>query len=148
MNINELLEELTKRNIALSGRAISKIWGMDETSFSKKKKAGTQIKQKNVIQLEAALGIKLFQNKNDENTNTLERQFDKNIETKRKNCGIRILEIKNKNNLSDIQMAGILNVSVNDLMKIITGEIQPNIEMLDNIKQNFKVSIDWLLYGE
>ena len=90
----------------------------------------------------------MFQNKNDENTNTLERQFDKNIETKRKNCGIRILEIKNKNNLSDIQMAGILNVSVNDLMKIITGEIQPNIEMLDNIKQNFKVSIDWLLYGE
>lgn len=43
----------------VSGREIANIWGMDETSFSRKKKLGTEIKYKNLLQLEDKLGIKL-----------------------------------------------------------------------------------------
>ena len=148
MNINELLKELTKRNISLSGRAISQIWGMDETSFSKKKKSGTQIKQKNIIQLEEVLGIKLIKELEKDSINTLERHFDADIKSKRIKFGSRIEEIRNKNNISNAQMAGLLNISEKELYDITSGKLQPNIILLDNLKQNFKISIDWLLYGE
>ena len=148
MNINELLKELTKRNISLSGRAISQIWGMDETSFSKKKKSGTQIKQKNIIQLEEVLGIKLIKELEKDSINTLERHFDADIKSKRIKFGSRIEEIRNKNNISNARMAGLLNISEKELYDITSGKLQPNIILLDNLKQNFKISIDWLLYGE
>lgn len=59
MNIDELFEVLTKLNINLSAKEICGIWGMDEASFSRKKKAETAIKHKNIEQLEKALDIKL-----------------------------------------------------------------------------------------
>lgn len=59
MNIDELFKELTKLNKNLSARDICEIWGMDETSFSRKKKDKTGIKHKNIEQLEKALDIKL-----------------------------------------------------------------------------------------
>lgn len=59
MNISELQAVLTERNINATSREISKIWGMDETSFSRKKKAGTEIKFKNIKQLEEAYNIDL-----------------------------------------------------------------------------------------
>ncbi len=149
MNINELLNELVKHNISLSGRAISQIWGMDETSFSKKKKSGTQIKQKNIMQLEDALGIKLTSKENYETiNNSLSRYSNNNIKEKRKYFGKRIEIIKNKNKLSDLEMAKLLNINEKELINIIKGEIQPDLNLLDNIKQNFQVSIDWLLYND
>lgn len=60
MNIDELFEHLTKLNINLSAKEICGIWSMDEASFSRKKKAGTEIKHKNIVQLENALDIKLI----------------------------------------------------------------------------------------
>lgn len=59
MNIIELQTILKKLDINKTAREIAEIWGMDETSFSKKKKNGTEIKQKNIEQLEKELGIKL-----------------------------------------------------------------------------------------
>lgn len=57
MNIDELLERLTKLNINITAREISAIWGMDEASFSRKKKDGSEIKFKNIKQLEDKLNI-------------------------------------------------------------------------------------------
>jgi phage repressor protein C with HTH and peptisase S24 domain len=62
MNIDGLFECLTKLNINLSAKEICKIWSMDEASFSRKKKLGTEIKYKNIEQLEKALDIKLTKN--------------------------------------------------------------------------------------
>lgn len=59
MNIIELEELLRKRNIQPSNRLISSIWGMDEAAFCRKKKAGTDIKQKNLEQIEDYFGFKL-----------------------------------------------------------------------------------------
>ena len=59
MNIDELFEHLTKLNINLSAKEICGIWSMDEASFCRKKKAKTEIKHKNIVQLENKLDIKL-----------------------------------------------------------------------------------------
>ena len=57
MNIIELQEKLKKRNINATAREICEIWGMNEQSFSKKKKQGTPIKHKNIAQLEEKYNI-------------------------------------------------------------------------------------------
>ena len=57
MNISQLQQKLKDFNINITAREIASIWGMDETSFSKKKKLGTEIKYKNIEQLENKLGI-------------------------------------------------------------------------------------------
>lgn len=60
MNISELQDNLTKRNINMPDAEICRIWGMDTSSFSRKKKAGTEIKHHNIQQLEDALKISLI----------------------------------------------------------------------------------------
>lgn len=60
MNITELQNELTKRNINIQANEICKIWGMDVSSFSRKKKSNSEIKYKNIEQLEKALGISII----------------------------------------------------------------------------------------
>jgi hypothetical protein len=64
MNIDELLERLIKLNINITAREISAIWGMDEASFSRKKKDGSEIKFKNIKQLEDKLNICLTKTDN------------------------------------------------------------------------------------
>lgn len=70
MNIYGLFERLKKFNIKITAKEICRIWGMDETSFSRKKKAETEIKHKNITQLENFLGIKLTSDKVDILNNT------------------------------------------------------------------------------
>ena len=65
MNIVELEELLRKRNISASNRLICNIWGMDEASYSRKKKALTEVKQKNIEQLEEHFAISLLDNASD-----------------------------------------------------------------------------------
>lgn len=62
MNITELEELLKSKNIAVTNRLISNIWGMDETAYSRKKKTGTEIKQKNIEQVERHFAIQLSTN--------------------------------------------------------------------------------------
>lgn len=59
MNILELKEKLKNLNIDISAKEICNIWGMDEASFSRKKKLGSEIKFKNIKQLEEAYNIDL-----------------------------------------------------------------------------------------
>jgi len=60
VNILELQDKLTKLNINMPDADICRIWGMDTASFSRKKKSGTEIKHKNIQQLEETLKIDLI----------------------------------------------------------------------------------------
>ena len=62
MNITEMENELTKRNITMTAREISTMWGMNESSYSRKKRNGSKIKYKNLKQLENRLDINLTEN--------------------------------------------------------------------------------------
>lgn len=59
MDIIQLEELLRKRNIQPTNRLISSIWGMDEAAYSRKKKLRTEIKQKNIEQIEDHFGFLL-----------------------------------------------------------------------------------------
>ena len=61
MNIIELLDKLKILNINATQREIAETWGMNEQSFSKKKRQGTAIKYKNIKQIEERYNIALTQ---------------------------------------------------------------------------------------
>ena len=62
MNIIELEEILKSNNIIVSNRTIAKIWDMDESAYSRKKKVGSDIKQKNIEQIEEYYSIPIISN--------------------------------------------------------------------------------------
>jgi len=80
--------------------------------------------------------------------NSLERQFDEKLYKKQNKIGDRINQIQEKNKLSNEQMAMLLNISNEEYCNIKNLKAIPNIQTLNNIKQNFKISVDWLLYGD
>lgn len=144
MNIDELYSNLEKLNINPSNRDLAGLWGMDAASFSRKKKAGTPIKYKNIIQVEEFFNIKILKTTNYSG----DRQNDISVHEKSLHFGQRLVELQAKHNFLDREMAILLKISEKDYLRLALGKIQPDIEILNNLKQNFKVSIDHLLYGE
>lgn len=63
MNIAELEKELTNKGIKnITNRKIADIWGMNEVSYSHKKRLGSEIKPRNIEQIENYFGITLLKN--------------------------------------------------------------------------------------
>lgn len=61
LNFTELQEKLKKKDIHLTNRKISEIWGMSEENVSRAKKGGWDIKHENIEKLEKALDISLIE---------------------------------------------------------------------------------------
>lgn len=59
MNIDELLDTLQKLNINITNKEIAQIWGMEQSSFSRKKRNKSKITYDNIKKLEERLNIKL-----------------------------------------------------------------------------------------
>ena len=62
--------------------------------------------------------------------------------------GERIRVIRKRLNLSQKKFAEILGISLITLQRYEKGEREPSSEVLVNIKQKFKVNMNWLLTGE
>lgn len=148
MHYNEMLVKLTYltqlNNIAQSD--IGKCINRDRFAMNKRAKTNFKFPDEEIKNIEKAFNISfsdalIY-------TNSLKRQFDENIFEKTKNIGERINQIQFKNSLSDEQMAVLLNISNEEYLNIKQSKIIPDTTILSNIKQNFQVSIDWLLYGE
>ncbi len=82
-----------------------------------------------------------------EDKNTHLRQNDESVYERISQAGKRLVEIQEKHNFLDKEMAKLLKISEKDYLKLVTGEMDFDINILNNIKQNFSVDIDWLLYG-
>ena len=79
--------------------------------------------------------------------NTGERYFSTRIRSNLSDFGKRLSDLQAKHNLLDKEMAKILGISEKHYIAVVTGSKLPDIELLTNLKQNFKVSIDNLLFG-
>lgn len=86
---------------------------------------------------------KMFFNPKD---NSGERQFDQTINQRFKNFGKRLSELQAQHNFLDREMAKLLGISERQYISIVTGSKQPTIDVLNNLKQNFRVSLDYILY--
>ena len=81
-------------------------------------------------------------------SNSGERQNDTSVDEKSSQFGKRLSELQEKHNFLDREMATLLKISEKEYLKLVVGKLEPNLQILNRIKQNFKISIDYLLYGE
>lgn len=79
---------------------------------------------------------------------TYERQNDTTVDEKSSQFGKRLVELQAKHNFLDREMAKLLDITERTYLALVVGKKQPDLGILNRIKQNFKVSIDYLLYGE
>lgn len=138
------LKNLT--NARITKADLARALNMDPAALRRKELACVEFKPDEIKKIETYFDISFSAKKTC--INSLERQFDTTILQKQEGLGYRIALIQEKNNLSGFQMAGLLNVSEKELADIIIGKALPDMRVLNNLKQNFKVSIDWVLYGE
>ena len=82
-----------------------------------------------------------------ETKNTFSRQNDENVYEKISQMGRRLQDIQDKHNFLDKEMAILLKISEKEYIKIKLGQSEPNMDTINQIKRNFDVDIDWLLYG-
>lgn len=80
--------------------------------------------------------------------NTGERQNDLSLNNKIESVGQRYGQLQDQHDYLDKDMAKLLNISEDDYISIKCGDALPNIEILTLTKQKFKVSVDWLLFGD
>ena len=78
--------------------------------------------------------------------NSGERQYDQTISQRFKNFGKRLSELQAQHNFLDREMANLLGITERQYISIVTGSKQPTIDVLNNIKKNFIVSLDYMLY--
>lgn len=140
--IQAQLRDLTKAEIKQSD--IAKALNVGKANISLRIKNKSKLTYDEIKKIEAYFNVSVYTSP----VNSLERYFDSNRTISPKGCGTRFLEIQTKNNISVRQFAGILDISEDDLLNIISGNKLPDWKTISNLKQNFRVSLDWLIYGE
>lgn len=154
MNILELQENLQN----LTGKKISQT----ELGFAmgnlKRQTVNTRIKNNSEVTVSELLNAQnylqanIFIRSDDKNIqvsdNSGERQNDTAVDEKSSQFGKRLSELQAKHNFLDREMATLLKISEEAYLKLVVGKIQPDLNVLNRLKQNFKVSVDYLLYGD
>lgn len=146
MNYIELQTDLqNKINKKISRSKISEILGTSRQNLNTKfNNPKSEVSISDLQKIEKYYGITIYKSGN----NSGERQNDTTVNEKSSQFGKRLSELQAKHNLLDREMATLLKISEIDYIKLVTGKLKPNLDILNRLKQNFKVSIDTLLYGE
>lgn len=79
--------------------------------------------------------------------NSGERCYDTSIELRLKGFGARLSALQAKHNFLDSEMARLLKITEQQYCEIVENKQKPSLEILNNLKENFKVDIDEMLYG-
>lgn len=80
--------------------------------------------------------------------NTLERQNDTTVKERVSHLGERLGELQDKHEYLDKDMAKLLSISEEEYIDLKLDDKEPDFKILVRLKQCFKVSIDWLLFGD
>ncbi len=147
-----ILQKLTDGKTKINQAYLSKALGITTATISDRIKRKSEVTVSELEQIENYANIKIFVRTDDETfsivENTLERQNDTSVHEKSLQFGQRLVELQAKHNFLDREMATLLKISEKDYLKLVLGKIKPDLEILNCLKQNFKVSIDYLLYGK
>ena len=148
MDFNTLLTKLiylTKRN-NISNTEIGIAINVERRAMSGRAERNSKFKPNEIEQIENAFNVKL----SDAfiTPNSLEENNDITIPMKVETFGKRLSVIQDKYEYLDKEMAKRLRISEEDYIDLKCGNIEPTFKILVRLKQCFRVSIDWLLFGE
>lgn len=144
MNFQELQNLLeNKAQKRVSGSLLADVLGSSRQNINQKINNGSPVTVLELQKVEAEFGVSLYKSGAYDGS----RQNDTSLEEKIKSFGKRVSELQAQHNFLDREMATLLKISEKDYLKLVTGKTLPNLDILMNIKRNFKVSIDYLLWG-
>lgn len=140
------------KKFKVTNEYFANLYGTTPQNISKRMKNDSEI---TVSELEIAQkdsGMILYARVDDSSINISdnsgERQNDTTVDEKSSQFGKRLSELQAKHNFLDREMAQLLKISEKDYLKLVTCKTKPDLDVLNRIKQNFKVSVDYLLYGD
>lgn len=136
---------LTKRN-NLSNTEIGKVINVERRAICGRADRNSEFKAEEVDELQKHFNVNF--NEITIIDNSGERQNDLNVDEKSSQFGKRLSALQAKHNFLDSEMAKLLEVTHKTYLALVTGNKQPTLDILNRIKQNFKVSVDYLLYGD
>lgn len=152
MNFSTLidgLQNLTNEKITQSD--IARVLNVGRANIHDRIKRNSSVTTDEAEMIQDALGIRFFVRADNPDVhiadNSGERQNDISVHEKIEQLGFRLGQLQDQHEYLDKDMAKLLKISEDDYISIKCGEALPGIEILNQIKQHFKVSIDWLLYG-
>lgn len=134
----------TKRN-DITHTEIGEIIGLERRAAAARAKRNGKVKPDEVEKIEKYYNIDLNSIAIVDNSGS--RQNNTSLEDKIQNFGKRLSELQAQHNFLDREMATLLKISEKDYLKLVTSKNLPNLDVLMNIKRNFNVSIDYLLWG-
>ncbi len=145
MNFTELqtnLQLITKEKISLSEPG--RILNLSRSNISLRAKNNSEITVSELQCIEKFYGVSIYKS----NVFTLERQNDTTIPEKATKLGHRLGELQDKHEYLDKDMAKLLRISEEEYVDLKCRNAELEFKVLLRLKQCFKVSIDWLLFGE
>mgnify|MGYP002625786894 CR=1 FL=1 len=147
---NEVLTKLTfltKRN-NLSNTEIGNAIDVERRAINGRADRNSKFKDTEIQKLESYFDV-CINDVSISNNSGEEREEVLNVKKNAENFGRRLHEhVQEKNKYSDRQMARLLEIYEDDYIDLVCGVKEPNMRILNTIKANFEVSIDYLLYGE
>lgn len=146
----DTLQNLTKRKI--TNEYLGNLYGTSPQNISKRIKNNSEVTISEIEIAQADCGVIIYSRLDDKNfsiiNNTLERQNDVTIPQKVQLFGHRLAEIQDKHEYLDKDMAKLLHISEEEYIDIKLGDDKPDYKILIRLKQLFKISLDWLLFGD
>lgn len=153
MDFIELQSSLQKlTNDKITQADFARILNVGRANISDRIKRNSQVNTLELEKIQNKIGVKLYVRTDREDVkvidNSGERQNDLNVDEKSSQFGKRLSALQAKHNFLDSEMAKLLEVTHKTYLALVTGNKQPTLDVLNRIKQNFKVSVDYLLYGD
>ncbi len=140
-----ILQFLTNKFITQAD--IAEALGITKSAVNKKLMRDSHFRPGEIEQIEKHFGVN-FSDFKLATPNTFERQNDTTVNEKSSQFGKRLSLVQEKHNFLDREMAKLLKISEDEYIDLVCGDKEPDLQILNCIKQNFKVSIDYLLYGD
>lgn len=146
MNFIELQEGLQNLipNFKITQMSIANVLNLSRQTMNKRVKLNTEVSVSELQKIENYFGVSLYKSGN----YSFDRQNDTTVDEKSSQFGKRLSELQAKHNFLDREMATLLKISEEAYLKLVVGKIPPDLNVLNRLKQNFKVSVDYLLYGD
>lgn len=148
MLYNDILTKLTyltKRN-NLSQKELGESIDVERRAMNGRADRNSKFKPEEIKKIESYFGVDL--SSVNILSNSLERQNDTIVAERYEGLGERLSQIQDKQEYLDKDMAKLLKIREEDYINLKKGNTEPDIQLLLKMKQYFKVSIDWLLFGE
>lgn len=149
IELQEGLQNLIDKKISLS--EIGRILNLSRSNISLRAKNKSEVSISELEQIQNHFGVRLYVRVDDNSikvvTNSGERQNDTTVSDRVLRFGDRVCDLQDKHEFLDREMAQLLKISEKEYISLKLGKAEPNVAVLNRLKQCFKVSIDYLLYG-